>query len=451
MDGAEQFLSRLRMSSHRYSFSPRQNLSRHESYEYERMQRVANIAQALWFAKNNLPSAVRKETGEALDGVLSGILPSLLIALVIVAGSSLVGASLGALGGGVMGLGVGAVPGVIVGGTVGFSAGMWILEWMGLAFLAVHVGNNMYQVGRLIESGFNDAWGYGAGDRHYTDRMPGSWMEKLNPTYGGGGYGSTHMGGRSQLSDIPGFLGVTRASEKFAQAVAILIRLVLEGVVLYLTDRGVAKLPELVARLRSSRLGDGFAAWVENNHQSLMRDPKLKQSAGAGGCATKPVRVLDHTNVPEQPRPKKIKKRQPEHVDTVTIIKNTAVSVEGTQISAHRVLEGTIDNVAVIGRNMKGVEPFADALGKQGVNVETFSGLKISDEANREFAELSAFHNGNIPDDALVDTKMYSEDKAWIESIMSKGGTITDTDNPFDADKSVFYEMEKSIIFGGTK
>ena len=132
------------MCLNQYRFSPQQELSPHQSYEYERMQRMANVAQALWFAKNMLPSAVRKETGEALDDALSGILPALLMALVIVAASSLVGASLRAIGGGVVGFGVGAVPGAIAGGAAGFSAGMWILEWMGLAFLAVHVGKNMY-------------------------------------------------------------------------------------------------------------------------------------------------------------------------------------------------------------------------------------------------------------------------------------------------------------------
>jgi hypothetical protein len=85
-----------------------------------------------------------------------------------------------------------------------------------------------------------------------------------------------------------------------------LIRLVLEGIVLYLTARGIAKLPELVAQLRNSRLGEGFAVWVEKNHQRLMSNPKLMQSSGAGGVAAKPVRTLtDHTTVKEQPRPGK--------------------------------------------------------------------------------------------------------------------------------------------------
>jgi phage tail tape-measure protein len=137
-------------------------MSCHDYHSAERIQRTKNVIQALWFAKNDLSSAVMQETGEALDEVLSGILPAILMALAIVAGCTLVGLSLGALGGAVAGVGVGDVPGVIAGSSTGFTAGLWILEWMGLAFLAVHVGKNMYQVTRLVESGFNDAWGTGA-------------------------------------------------------------------------------------------------------------------------------------------------------------------------------------------------------------------------------------------------------------------------------------------------
>jgi len=120
-------------------------------------------------------------------------------------------------------------------------------------------------------------------------------------------------------------------------------------------------------------------------------------------------------------------------------------------VSAKRILPGTNDNVAVIGRNMDAVKPFADALGKQGIEVETFSGSKISKAANDAFKELSTRYGGKIPDDVLVNTKMFSENQAWVEGIMNKGGTVADIGNPFDAGKSVFYEMEKSIIFGGIK
>lgn len=262
-------------------------MSCHDYHSAERAQRAKNVMQALWFAKHDLSSAVMQETGEALDEVLSGILPAILMALAIVAGCTLVGLSLGALGGAIAGVGVGAVPGAIAGSSTGFSAGMWILEWMGLAFLVVHVGKNMYQVTRLVESGFNDAWGTGARD-----------------VFGLSTWDTMHYG----HDKIPGHSEVMAASRKFACAVAVLIRLVLEGVVLYITARGVAKLPELVAQLRNSRLGEGFAVWVEKNHQRLMSNPKLTQDVGS--ATVKPVKVLDHTGVPEQPRPgmKKIKK-----------------------------------------------------------------------------------------------------------------------------------------------
>ena len=178
------------------------SMSCHDFYKLERIQRAKNVMQAIWFAKNKLIFAVQEETDEALDDVLSGILPGILMALVTVASTTLVGFSLGALGGAVAGAGVGSVPGAVAGSTLGFSAGMWILEWMGLAFLAGHVGKNMYQVGRLVEQGFNDAWGRGA--QHWSSMS----------------YHSEMMS--SHHDAIPGFLHVTNASEKFARAVAVL-------------------------------------------------------------------------------------------------------------------------------------------------------------------------------------------------------------------------------------
>lgn len=230
-------------------------MSFHDYYGMERALRLKNIITALRFAKDKLPSAVREETGEAVDEILSGILPAILMALVIVAGSTLVGLVVGALIG-AFAAGVGAAPGAAAGGTVGLSAGMGILEWLGLAFLAVHVGQHMAQVTSLVRQGFEQAWGWGARDS--------SIFSALDRT-------SCHQ------DEIPGYFEVVAASEKFARAVAVLIRLVLEGVVLYLTTKGIAKLPELVAQLKNSRLGEGFAVWVEKNYQGLLRNPKLTQ------------------------------------------------------------------------------------------------------------------------------------------------------------------------------
>ncbi|HOM49563.1 MAG TPA: hypothetical protein PK491_13705 [Candidatus Hydrogenedentes bacterium] len=53
-----------------------------------------------------------------------------------------------------------------------------------------------------------------------------------------------------------------------------------------------------------------------------MNNPKLKRATGTGGVAEKPAKVIDHTNVQEQPKPGKIEKEVPplrqKYVDDVT-------------------------------------------------------------------------------------------------------------------------------------
>ena len=176
-------------------------MSRHDYYAKERLLRAKNVVKALWFAKNQIPSAVREETGAALDEVLSAILA---------------------------GGGVGAIPGAAAGGKLGFSAGLWILEWMGLAFLTVYVGQHLYEVTRLLEQAFNESWGSGA-------RKDYCMLEDHS--------------GLGHREYIPDHFRVMSAADKYAKAVAIVIRLILEGIVLYITARGVAKVPELVTQL----------------------------------------------------------------------------------------------------------------------------------------------------------------------------------------------------------
>ena len=237
------------------------SMSCHDYHQTERLQRAENVLQALWLAKTYLPSAVMKETGEALDEALEGVVSAVLISLVVVATTTLVGMSLGAIGGWFLGLGVGSVPGAIEGGTLGFSAGTWILEWMGLLFLAEHVGGKIYEVTRLLTLGFDEAWGSGARD----------WS----------GLSTRDM--MCQEDKVPGYPEVKSAANSFALAVAVLIRLVLEGVVLYLTERGVSKLPEIVSQLKKCRLGETFAVWVEKNNQRLLHNDNFCCNADGPG------------------------------------------------------------------------------------------------------------------------------------------------------------------------
>ncbi len=79
------------------------------------------------------------------------------------------------------------------------------------------------------------------------------------------------------------------AGKDFARSGAILIRLVLQGIAMWLTQKGVNKIGELVAELRKSKLGPRFAAWVEENAAALMRDPRLKPHRGQGSAAKEVV------------------------------------------------------------------------------------------------------------------------------------------------------------------
>jgi hypothetical protein len=73
-----------------------------------------------------------------------------------------------------------------------------------------------------------------------------------------------------------------------------------QGIVAFLVAKGAnaaaLRVPELVAKLRASELGEGFAVWVERNWASLITNERLKKGAvaegrkplGAGSGPTKP-------------------------------------------------------------------------------------------------------------------------------------------------------------------
>ncbi len=155
------------------------------------------------------------------------------------------GAALGALAGG-----VGAVPGAALGGAWGAEAGLVILEWLGLGFLAASIGSSVGSAARQAEQAVEIAW-------------------------------------RSVDAPATADLAVTRAAEELASAVAQVFRGVLQGIVAFLLSEGAAaaaaRVPELTARLRGSRLGGRFATWVEQSWQRLITNPRLRpQEISAG-------------------------------------------------------------------------------------------------------------------------------------------------------------------------
>lgn len=94
--------------------------------------------------------------------------------------------------------------------------------------------------------------------------------------------------GAADQGEAPG-QNVRMAGQTLARAIAILVRLILTGIVAWLTKKGIDKAPELIAELKASKLGAGFAEWVEKNLGKLMNDPKLRGHKQGQGSAAKAV------------------------------------------------------------------------------------------------------------------------------------------------------------------
>jgi hypothetical protein len=237
--------------------------------ELNTSERIDNVQNVLFLAQGKIYSYVVQEIGTAGYEALKGIIPALIVSLAFVTLTTAVGAGAGAAVGS-LGFGLGAVPLGIAGGSLGFQTGLWVLNLVGLAFLIDHMGSSLQEAVRHIENGFARAWG----PRSATDLY------------------SCHDG------------DLSKAANEIALGVAVIIRCILEGLVLYLTAKGISKLPELVANLKRSKLGEGFAVWVEQNYQQLLNNPRFTMRTGTGATADKPTRILEGSNVAEVPRPR---------------------------------------------------------------------------------------------------------------------------------------------------
>ncbi|MCL7422931.1 MAG: hypothetical protein M8364_18735 [Methylobacter sp.] len=223
-------------------------------------ERVEYVVKAYFLALRLAPGAVYQETGYQLGQVIEALLPGLLQMLAVLGISVVAGAGVGAAIGFFLG-GVGAVPGAVVGAELGLEIGTAVLAWMGLGFLAVAIGQGMGELTGVLTHAIRRAWH--AAERHH-----------------------------------PQF-ETDRAAEGLAQAVGILFRLILQGLLAYVLKKGAvsssqaalstaqtisrggtggaadATLAEVSALLRKSKLPDGFVVWIERNWEDLKRNPKL--------------------------------------------------------------------------------------------------------------------------------------------------------------------------------
>lgn len=218
------------------------------------------------------PEAILRETGHALGEVLKGLLPGLLEMLVVLAATT----SIGAIAGGVIGFffgGAGAAPGAVIGGEAGLDAGLAVLTWLGVAFLAKAMFEGSGRLWSQLSLGVKHAW--------------------EAPEY--------------PPRDYP--IQIERAAQELAEAAGILMLLLLQAVVAWVLERAAmgatrstartlgatrvvgadaaaeTAVAELSAKLRSSRLGSGFADWMEKNWPKLRDDPRLRPTQRSGAIA----------------------------------------------------------------------------------------------------------------------------------------------------------------------
>lgn len=224
--------------------------------------RVEAVSDAIQVGRDRAGAAILKETGHALEELVKGLIPGLLMMMVTLVATTVIGGVIGAAIGFFFG-GVGAAPGAVIGADIGMSAGMTILTWLGLGFLAVG-----------IAQGFGELIGAVS---HATTR---AWNAPDSP--------------RTRAE-------VEAAGDEYAYAIALLFKLILMAIVARLTLRQTrASTEETLALLRKSKLGEGFAAWVAKNQESLLSNPRLR----AKPKATQSEVAVRETVTPSQAKAK---------------------------------------------------------------------------------------------------------------------------------------------------
>ncbi|HSL03226.1 MAG TPA: hypothetical protein VK901_06785, partial [Nitrospiraceae bacterium] len=212
---------------------------------FDALERAECVQEAVERAQALVGGYILQETGQGMKDLISGIVPTLLLGVGILGLTTGAGAAGGALLGS-LGAGVGAVPGGVFGASAGFEAGMALLDALGLGFLFAYLSDKLPEVYSLLRSGLRRAW------------------EAPDSAYG--------------MEDF----AIDAAVREIARALAVLFSLILQGIVAFLMVKGAKsaaeRLPELLGKLRSSRLGNGFAKWIEQNYDALIRSSQSGQN-----------------------------------------------------------------------------------------------------------------------------------------------------------------------------
>jgi len=241
------------------------------------------IYKALQASRPMVGPIIVQETGVALGHLVEGLIPGLLMAVGVLGASTVLGTVVGGAVGAFAG-GIGAAPGAALGGQLGFDIGMAALAWMGLAFIVASLGQGLPKLNQQAELGIKRAV-------HAMNLPPPARPAEM-----------------------------LEASRHFAQAQALLFKLILMGLVAWLLKKGAvssaqqvgnsaraisgaskagtsveaaeAGVAELVAQLRKSRLGNGFADWVEGNWRQLIENPKLRPQTAVKAVTKREAEVV---------------------------------------------------------------------------------------------------------------------------------------------------------------
>ena len=110
--------------------------------------RAAAVYRAIRGARAYVGDALLKATGQELEMIIAGILPAVLMMLAVLAATTALGAAAGAAIG-ALAFGAGAIPGAAIGGELGLDAGIALLDFLGVAFLAVYIGKSVIEAGKM--------------------------------------------------------------------------------------------------------------------------------------------------------------------------------------------------------------------------------------------------------------------------------------------------------------
>lgn len=115
---------------------------------------------------------------------------------------------------------------------------------------------------------------------------------------------------------------------------------------------------------------------------------------------------------------------------------------------------GTSDKIAVVGRDMDNVRAHQKLFKQAGVETEIFDGpyARAGEVTAKDMASAAEDWDslrekwGKIPDDIVETSEMYKLNQRWIEGLKKEGYSVIDLGNPKNSGKSLFYEMEKSLL-----